>query len=313
MTKKASRAAARKRLLHSRFLSWSSHTTEWGVPPLPVALERVIHASLTESAPHGYRLAKPEGGEVRRLLGQPVAGGPLDNAAFYTPLGDDGVPGPPTTVLIEAKNVRQWIYPTTQELYQLLDKAARLQVANPGRSVVPVLVCRRAHFTTAVMAKQMGFHVIETWRQYVRPIVASSEELQRMFDEVNTELQYNLALHEGSVDPMVNQFVNVLPRRIEEAAQRWSAVASHPAVPLRLVELRDDDISQEDRSTALALLKEAVNEVTGEERVWGPNLNEAEGHLEPSANPGTVTLRRICTPEIKVLISGGQRISGSPR
>lgn len=26
---------------------------------------------------------------------------------------------------IEAKNVRQWIYPRTQELYQLLDKSAR--------------------------------------------------------------------------------------------------------------------------------------------------------------------------------------------
>lgn len=274
VTKKADRAAARKRLLHARYLSWSAPSSEWGVPPLPTALERVIHASLIQSAAHGYLLVKPEGGEVRWLLGQPVSGGPLDNAAFYTPLGDDGVPRPPTTVLIEAKNVRQWIYPGTQELYQLLDKAVRLQVAHPDRPIVPVLVCRRQHFTTVMMAKQMGFHVIETWRQYVRPIVASSSEDERKFNEVNAELQYNLALDEGPVTPMVKQFITVLPRRIEEAAARWSAVASHPAVPARLGELRDDSISFEDRSTAVASLKEAVNEVTGEEGIWGSNPDE---------------------------------------
>jgi len=273
-TKQADRVAARKRLLHSRYLSWSASPSEWGVPPLPSALERVIHASLTESAVHGYRLVKPGGGEVGQLLGQPVAGGPLDNAAFYTALSTDGMPRAATTVLVEAKNLRQWIYPRTQELYQVLDKSARLQVAHPEQSIVPVLVCRKQHFTTGVMAKQMGFHVIGTWRQYVRPIVAGSPEDERKFTEVNDELRYNLALHEGSVEQMVNQFVSVLPGRMDDVVARWRAVALHPDVPEILARLRDDGINNDERRDALVDLREAVNEVTGEDRAWGPNPDE---------------------------------------
>ena len=45
------RIAGRKRLLHRRYLSWSSAAaTEWGAPPIPAALERVIHRSLLEAA-----------------------------------------------------------------------------------------------------------------------------------------------------------------------------------------------------------------------------------------------------------------------
>ena len=273
-TKQADRAAAWKRLLHSRYLSWSASPSEWGVPPLPFALERVIHASLTESAVHGYRLEKPGGGEVGQLLGRPVAGGPLDDAAFYTALSMDGMPRVATTVLVEAKHLRQWIYPRTQELYQVLDKSARVQVAHPEQSIVPVLVCRKQHFTTGVMAKQMGFHVVGTWRQYVRPIVAGAPEDERKFTEVKDELASNLALHEGSVEQMVNQFVSVLPGRMDDVVARWRAVALHPDVPDTLARLRNDGISNDERRDALVDLREAVNEATGEDRAWGPNPDE---------------------------------------
>ena len=57
--------------------------------------------------------------------------------------------------------------PPTQ-LYQLLDKAARLQTAAPDVPIIPLLVCRRSHATTGKMAKQLGFFVLDT---EVQPIV----------------------------------------------------------------------------------------------------------------------------------------------
>lgn len=271
-SKKALRSAGRKRLLLARFHGWSAPSTEWGPKPLPQALERVIHASLIRAAPHGYHLLNPDGGEVSRIFGQPVAGGAVDNAAFYTPVVD-GVPGATVLVVIEAKNVRQWIYPQTQELYQLLDKCARLQLLKPDQKILPVLVCRRQHYQTGVMAKQMGFHVIGTWRQYVRPIVGSSVTDREKFDQVNSELAFNLELHESDVDEMVNHFTKVIPKRIgsDGATDRWSAVIGGGDAADLLKTLRDDAITGADRHNALMELAEAVDVATSETTSWGPN------------------------------------------
>jgi len=60
------------------------------------------------------------------------------------------------------------------------------------------------------MAKQMGFHGIETRRQYVRPVVAAEGDVQRRFDEVVAELGYDLQPHEDAVPQMVSQFAETL-------------------------------------------------------------------------------------------------------
>lgn len=271
-SKKAQRAAGRKRLLLARFHGWSAPTTEWGPKPLPLALERVVHASLKRAAPYGYHLLNPDGGEVTRIFDKPVGGGAVDNAAFYTPIVD-GVPGSTVLVVIEAKNVRQWIYPQTQEMYQLLDKCARLRALRPEQRILPVLVCRKQHYQTGAMAKQMGFHVIATWRQYIRPIVGASEVDRAKFDQVNDELAFNLALHDSDVDEMFDHFKKVIPKRInnDDAPDRWSAVVAQPDVPGLLKSLRDDNVSGADRHNALMGLAEAVETATSEAAGWGPN------------------------------------------
>lgn len=268
-TKRARRAAGRKRLLTARHRGWSAPTTEWGPKPLPDALERVIYKSLLEASRHGYRLVSPDGhGDIRSLLGQTVPGGGVDNAAFYTPVAG-GVPGEVALIVIEAKNIRQWVYAQTQELYQLLDKCAQLQIAHPDMRVLPVLVCRKMHFRTGQMAKQMGFHVISTWRQYVRPAVGATPEDRAKFDEVDTELAFNLALHEESVDEMVAHFTKYIPARIVDGApELWAEIVGYPDVPELLGLMRDDDLS--DRQGTLRELAEAVEEVTGDGTQWGP-------------------------------------------
>lgn len=267
-SKLAIRQAARKRLLHARFISWNSRTTQWGAAPIPVALERVVHASLMAAAPYGYMPLRPEGGEVGRIAGAPVPGGRIDNAAFYTRLTKGGMPTPAVLVTVEAKNVRQWIYPQAQELYQLLDKSARLRLQHPDLGVFPVLVCRRAHYLTNLMANHLGFHVIATKRQYVRPAVAGNAEDARKFEEVNTELAYNLELHEDIVEPMVKHFTKLIPERSSEAVERWSAFVAHPEVPRLIGLLRDDSISNLDRHTYVGELNGAAEDVFGEDAEW---------------------------------------------
>ena len=275
-SKAAIRAAGRKRLLHARFLGWSKEKTEWGAAPVPAALERVIHASLTEAAPHGYRLLRPDGsGEVRTIANQRVPGGPLDNAAFYTGFGADGLPAQPALITVEAKNLRQWIYPNSDEPYQLLDKSARLRAAHPGLPIMPVFVCRKSHHSLGKMAGQLGFHLIYTANQYVRPAVAGTEDDERKFNEVNTELAYRLALNEGAVPQMVKQFTTAIPGRIEEATARWAQFCSHPEVPDLLRALRDPKLTYHVRHMLLNKLGDAAADVFTEPVPWRPEASHA--------------------------------------
>jgi hypothetical protein len=216
------RAAQRKRLLMSRYLGWAQ-----GTPARPgivgPAAERVVRASLLAVAPHGYRLVPPTGGHADMFLGDPVPIGPLDAAAICTPYDDAvDVAGNPVAVPIEVKNLREWLYPWSQELYQLLDKAARIQHAHPDRQMVPVLICRKAHLTTYRMARDLGFFVIDTGRQYI----AKSVEDDRL-QEVRTELGFDLVAQESADKLITDRLIRVYPKHATAGtAERWAATAA---------------------------------------------------------------------------------------
>ena len=206
-----------------------------------------MHASLLAAAPYGYRLFNPIGGEVRSLLGGLVPGGSLDNGAVLTRVDPETLtPEGQYIVVVEVKNLRQWIYPRTQELHQLLDKAARLQVAEPGRRFIPVLVCRKAHYLTTVMARQVGFYVIQTHRQYVRPFVAETDEGRCYLSELNSELAYDLTPEAGPVNPMVEHFHTPIQRVADRTAERWAAVAG--LIASTVGRLRDDALTYDERA-----------------------------------------------------------------
>lgn len=261
-------ASARKRLLHTRYQAWASGSKDRGQGAIGPGLEAVVHRSLTEAAPFGYRLFNPTSvlGEVRELFGQPVPGGSLDNGGWLTvPDPDTGMPKT-YLMILEAKNLRQWIYPRTQELHQLLAKASAIQVAHPDVALVPVLVCRRAQYLTAVMAEQLGFYVIQTHRQYVRPYLVETEKDQRMFDEVNNELAYDLVPHGDAVDPMVRHFRTPIQNVAERTASRWGTHAA--ATADTFATLRNDRLSYADRATALDELAELAEAELGEAITW---------------------------------------------
>ncbi len=90
-----------------------------------------MHAAMVAAAPYGYRLINPTSGQTSTLLGAPVVGGTLDNAAFLTTMDvtANSLTGRSYLVVVEVKNVRHWLYPRHWEIHQLLHKAAAIQEA----------------------------------------------------------------------------------------------------------------------------------------------------------------------------------------
>jgi hypothetical protein len=256
-------AAARKRLLEARYLGWASGSKASGGGIIGPAGEAIVHASLIEAAPYGYRLINPGSGEVRTMLGAQVPGGSLDNGAFLTVIDAQTLtPDPrPYVVLIEVKNVRGWIYPSHHELHQLLNKAAALQNAHPRRSFLPVLVCARAHYLTNLMAEHMGFYVISMKRQYIRPSVE-----ERLLEEVREELGYLLEAHESAVPAMVRHFTTTLQGVAPRTADRWALAAPHVEDPCKV--LRNKSLTWKARAELTDELADIASEALGVDAPW---------------------------------------------
>ncbi len=247
-------AAARKRLLMTRYLSWASGTRTRRAS-IGGAGERVVHQALLKAAPYGYSLANPDGGQAATFLGDPVPIGPLDNAAVYA-LTAGGIPVGGVALPVEVKNVREWIYPSSNELYQLLDKAARIQAARPAVPVVPLFVCRRANITAFRQAKTLGFLIIDTHRQYVPASLAG-----RSFDEVRLELGFlDLVPTDDYDDRILRRLLMVLPNRYEASAAVWAVTTSElGGILAALREAEDPD----ERRGLLNKLRDGARDVHG--------------------------------------------------
>ena len=124
------------------------------------------------------------------------------------------------------------------------------------------------------MARQIGFHIITTRNQYIRPVILNDPANARKLDEVNDELGYRLVAHDEAVAPMVKQFRQILPARLDEAAARWAAFSAHPDVPDLVAALRDDEISAEERLSFKDELGRCAEEVTGEDALWAATEHE---------------------------------------
>jgi hypothetical protein len=59
---------------------------------------------------------------------------------------------------IEAKNIREWLYPDRKEIFDLLSKCVALDV-------VPVLIARRIHFSTFIVLNTCGAVIHQTYNQ----------------------------------------------------------------------------------------------------------------------------------------------------
>jgi hypothetical protein len=254
-------AAGRKRLLQARYQMWAS-----GSPAVEGVLgpagERVLHATLKDVASEaGFRFVRPEGGHVAHLYGQQVPVGPIDNVAHLPLFDPDGVPtGTVASVLFEVKNIREWIYSRSDSVYQLLDKAARLQRAHPARAFLPVLVCRRAHITAFRLARDFGFQIIQLRSQFLLPLASVPEE---DVVEVRAELGYiDLRRHDGVHDGLRKHLHPGLAKVAQTRIERWAQIAQSPIAYL-LELLRPSDLEDGVRSTRLQGLRINAASVLG--------------------------------------------------
>jgi hypothetical protein len=219
------RAAARSRLLMTRYLSWAQSSNRYAHGRIGPLGEVVARRSIMSAG--NLQVAAPGAAEVQRFLGVNLDG-PLDSAGFLSLLSDDGIPTGNTVALaIEVKSLREWIYPRTAELYQLLDKGAVLQAARPDQLIAPILICRRAHATTFQMAKSLGFFVIDVQEQRVGGVD------QADIDEVRIELGFHdLRLDAGAPsDRLVKRIQRTLPQTAMGTAETWRAtVVDHAEV-----------------------------------------------------------------------------------
>jgi hypothetical protein len=221
------RAAARKRLLHARYLQWANGKPNQGrhTGIVGSSLENALHESLRFSSPtQGFRLNSPDHGKISSLYGRdlrPV--GSIDNGCVWYDYDSGSI----FQLVMEAKNLRDWIYPWSAELYQLLFKAAYLIpfAQAEGQRVVPVLVCRRAAPTLFLMAKDVGFHIIDTQRQLISFDAIEGSEEFRQIQEVRFELGLLDVLdHRGPFSRITNQFERTLPPRCSEVAARFELI-----------------------------------------------------------------------------------------
>jgi hypothetical protein len=165
------------------------------------------------------------------------------------PFAPGGLPGAPITILIEVKNIRSWIYPRTEELYQGLHKASILQVTRPEQQIVPILVCRKAHPTTFWMASQLGFMVIEMGRQFVDAAVAE-EDLMEVRNELHFQDLYRV---DGPSTRVLDRFQRTLPAHARRFAAIWRDTCSAPEFVALFEALRytDDDNTRTDLTNRL--------------------------------------------------------------
>ncbi len=246
------RAAGRKRLLETRYLSWAGSE----INAIGSAGELVSHASLAQAAAEGigYSLLG-DGRGIRRLPGITIPDGSIDDAAML--IGGDPENPIVLTVMIEVKNLRPWLYPAAVEIYQLLAKAATIQQQHPDRHITPVLVVRRVHYLTYLMAKHLGFLILN-FDNAAQPIRKLESIDPAFVEEVRQELGYDLRLTEGdSLPGLQGKFRYTIPNNATATAQTWARMG--PPLERHFHILRDRRLTGPRRETAVdALYRDAI-------------------------------------------------------
>lgn len=171
-----------RRKLYRPYLKWANDERLCGKHA-----EHVVFDSLTASASQAGLFVPPQvPGSIDEIKGVKVPRGPLDSFAHILELPDLGSK---VTLVVEVKNINNWIYPWSNQLWELLVKAAHLAANTP---VLPVLVCMRWSQMTINMAKDIGFFVAETRKQLFNPSIPEHE-----FQEVVNEFGLTIMQQEG--------------------------------------------------------------------------------------------------------------------
>lgn len=114
---------------------------------------------------------------------------------------------------LEAKNIREWMYPSRNEILELLSKCIALDV-------VPVLIARRIHFSTFLVLNRCGVIVHQTYNQLFPETEAALAAQAQHKD--------NLGFHDirarNTPDARLTEFIsNHLPAILPEHRAKFEA------------------------------------------------------------------------------------------
>lgn len=213
------KAAGRKRLLYGRYLGWAQGDKRHPHGLIGPAGEHAVRSGLLESG--GMVPAERAAAEVKQLLNVTLPGS-LDSGGYVVPL-TNGLPDSTITVLVEVKNIRGWMYPSSAEIYQLLDKARALQHMHPDQPILPVFVCRKAHKTSYWMAQQLGFIILDMPEQFAGTVD------EQALDEIRVELHFqDLRVGIGPSQRVRDRFRHTIPRVGLQYAAAWQKTIANP-------------------------------------------------------------------------------------
>jgi len=116
------------------------------------------------------------------------------------------------------------MYQTSDELYQVLFKAAALQRLLPEARIVPFLVCRRAHITAFRMFRDLGGYIVEMRDQWLptHHSRVAEEELLEVRNELNF-VDLRFAPADGIHSYLGRHLTRYLPLALPTQAERWAA------------------------------------------------------------------------------------------
>src|SRR5262249_7123284 len=112
---------------------------------------------------------------------------------------------------LEAKNIREWIYPDRKEIIQMLQKCLQL-------NAVPILLARRIHISTFFVLNKCGVIVWQNFNQ----LHADIDEEIALQAKHKDKLGYHDIRIGHDPDRKITQFANVdLPTALPEARQKF--------------------------------------------------------------------------------------------
>lgn len=253
-----SRASSHKRSLYATYESWAIGNANRPHGRLGPAGELVAAESIKASD-----LILPLPTEHRTQYKGHTFSGPLDWIGVTT----DDNHTTAAVVLVEVKNVRQWLYPQHAEVFQLLSKAAHLQRRFPTLHIVPILICRRANRRIFAMAKHLGFYTLAVGRQ---PVGHLDDENTERLHKVRTGLGFHdLTTKPGPYKKIKDRISGMHPYW-PDAADRWKATSQSEAAVGLIDILSDKRTTVVERATARRALGEVANEICSvpEEMMW---------------------------------------------
>lgn len=202
--------------LYQRFRELTSNSQVCGK-----ALERIVHQA-TFATDRYTVLGTPD---YPPAQGFAINGYVLDRECDHILIPKD-FHGP--KVVVEDKNLREWLHPSSQEVWAVVGRALRIPNA------VPVLICRRMHYIGFSFFKYIGMACWQVYCQYFSPSV--EDNLLRIrhtdglgFSDVST-----------SIDPpsaLVRFFQRTIPNNLKTFQARFEdyrPVLHHYAIDERL-------------------------------------------------------------------------------